>query len=84
MTPNGKPLSGKKFPQAALLEQAEGTEKSSASERSGLGQNFFAINGLKLASVVCLQTALSLFIPGGLNLRHGMLAQRNQEHVDKA
>jgi len=62
-------LNNMKFPQVALLVQAEGIEKSLTSEGASFGQDFFAINGLHFASVVCRKTELNLFIPGRFDLR---------------
>ena len=52
--------------------------------RARFGQNFFAINGLNFASVVCRQAALSLFIPGCRGLAYRVLVKRNQKHIHKA
>ena len=73
-----------KFRQVTLLAQPEGIEKSSANVRASFGQDFFAINSLNLASVVCSQAALGFVIPGGLNLAQWILVQGNQENIHEA
>ena len=49
-----------------------------------LGQDFFAINGLNLASVVGCQAAFSLLIPRKFNLAERILVQGNQKQIDEA
>jgi hypothetical protein len=72
------------FPKSTLLALAAGIEKSSARKRARFGQNFFAVNGLNLTSVVGHQSTLNLIVPSRLNLTERIFVKRNQEHVYKA